>query len=180
MSISTSIWVRRFFSAPVGLLALYCILLDFSWGIWDASHGGIGYGIVGAANNAISNFAAQLFNLLHVTNNVNFLLAPIDLNDPFSGRNLYALIAYIVGLVAALVWAGASKDSKELRDIDAEIRRERLKGQRAGEEVTPLNKKPVYEAEKGSINWVGFQGWLWGPIIAPILVAVVLNLLGFN
>ncbi|WP_438767923.1 hypothetical protein [Kushneria sp. TE3] len=180
MSISTSIWVRRFFSALIGLAALYCLLLDFSWGIWDASHGGIGYGIVGAANNAISNFAAQIFNLLHVTNNVNFLLAPIDLNDPLSGRNLYALIAYIVGLVAALVWAGAGKDSREIKEIDAEIRKERRKKQRAGEEVAPLAKKPVYEQEEGSISLVGFQNWLWVPIIGPVMAAIILKLLGFD
>ncbi|MCM2973488.1 hypothetical protein [Larsenimonas suaedae] len=180
MSISTSIWVRRLFSGLVGLLALYCLLLDLSWGVWDASHGGIGYGMAGAANNAISNSAAQVFNLLHVTNSVNFLLAPIDLNYPFAAINLYALTAYVVGLAAALVWAGASKDSKELKEIDADIRRERLKKQRAGEEVTTFNKRPVYKTEMGSISWVGFQDWLWGPIIAPILVTVALKLWGVN
>ncbi|MCM2973456.1 hypothetical protein [Larsenimonas suaedae] len=181
MSISTSIWVRRLFSGLVGLLALYCLLLDLSWGGWEAFQGGSGYGIVGGLNSGVSNIAAQAFNQLYFTDSISFLLSPINLDRPFSTSNAYALMAYIILLIAAVIWAGAGKDANEMKAIDNELKRERRKRQRAGEEVAPEVYKPVYDQNASSVkNWVDFQNWIWCPIIAPLLVAIVLYILGLQ
>ncbi|MFM9269990.1 YniB family protein [Halomonas elongata] len=168
----TSIWLKWILGGIAAIISFYLMTLNVLWGIWnDLQNSHYSF-------PKLLDLVAVLYQKIHLTGALDFIIHPINIRNFASTDNLYFLVSYIVLILSCLVVSSGNHQYRELKEILKEIRRERKKQGLKG----PVPQEEVrLRLNEGSDNkFEQFKTWLWAPVLAPLVVLVIAKILGIS